>query len=96
MNTVTTILPWILIFGVMYFFMLRPQIKKQKEQNTYIDNLKKGDQIVTGSGLIGRITKFEEAGVIELQIDSKTYIKILKSAISKEASEALGSRNYID
>ena len=76
--------------------MLRPQIKKQKEQNTYIDNLKKGDQIVTGSGLIGRITKFEEAGVIELQIDSKTYIKILKSAISKEASEALGSRNYID
>ena len=59
MNTVTMILPWILIFGVMYFFMLRPQIKKQKEQNTYIDNLKKGDQIVTGSGLIGRITKFE-------------------------------------
>ena len=46
MNTVTMILPWILIFGVMYFFMLRPQIKKQKEQNTYIDNLKKSSLVL--------------------------------------------------
>lgn len=90
------ILPWILIFGVMYFFMLRPQIKKQKEQNNYLGNLKKGDQVVTGSGIIGKITKFEDGGVIELQVDSKTFIKILKSAVSKEASEALGTKNYIE
>lgn len=92
----TMILPWILIFGVMYFFMLRPQIKKQKEQNNYLGNLKKGDQVVTGSGIIGKITKFEDGGVIELQVDSKTFIKILKSAVSKEASEALGTKNYIE
>jgi preprotein translocase subunit YajC len=96
MNTMTMILPWILIFGVMYFFMLRPQIKKQKEQNNYLGNLKKGDQVVTGSGIIGKITKFEDGGVIELQVDSKTFIKILKSAVSKEASEALGTKNYIE
>ncbi len=90
------ILPWLLIFGVMYFFMLRPQIKKQKEQNNYLGNLKKGDQVVTGSGIIGKITKFEDGGVIELQVDSKTFIKILKSAVSKEASEALGTKNYIE
>ncbi len=92
----TMILPWLLIFGVMYFFMLRPQIKKQKEQNNYLGNLKKGDQVVTGSGIIGKITKFEDGGVIELQVDSKTFIKILKSAVSKEASEALGTKNYIE
>ncbi|HOJ91766.1 MAG TPA: preprotein translocase subunit YajC [Saprospiraceae bacterium] len=96
MNTMTMILPWLLIFGVMYFFMLRPQIKKQKEQNNYLGNLKKGDQVVTGSGIIGKITKFEDGGVIELQVDSKTFIKILKSAVSKEASEALGTKNYIE
>ena len=92
----TMILPWLLIFGVMYFFMLRPQIKKQKEQNNYLGNLKKGDQVVTGSGIIGKITKFEDGGVFELQVDSKTFIKILKSAVSKEASEALGTKNYIE
>ena len=92
----TMILPWLLIFGVMYFFMLRPQIKKQKVKNNYLGNLKKGDQVVTGSGIIGKITKFEDGGVIELQVDSKTFIKILKSAVSKEASEALGTKNYIE
>ena len=92
----TMILPWLLIFGVMYFFMLRPQIKKQKEQNNYLGNLKKGDQVVTGSGIIGKITNFEDGGVIDLQVDSKTFIKILKSAVSKEASEALGTKNYIE
>lgn len=96
MNTVTMMLPWILIFGVMYFFMLRPQIKKQKEQNNYLSNLKKGDQVVTGSGIIGRITRIDESAVIELQIDSKTFMKVIKSAVSKEASEALGSKNYLD
>ncbi len=89
------ILPFLLIFVIMYFFMLRPQVKKQKEQNTFSANLKKGDQVATGSGMIGRITKIEDA-VVELQVDSKSFIKILRTAISKEATESLKDRNYLE
>ncbi|MCC6815557.1 MAG: preprotein translocase subunit YajC [Saprospiraceae bacterium] len=88
-------LPLILVFVIMYFFFLRPQMKKQKEQNNFLANVKKGDQVATGSGIIGRINKFEEE-VVELQLDSKTFIKILKNAISKEATESLKNKNYLD
>ena len=89
------LLPWILIFGIMYLFFLRPQIKKQKEQNNFSANLKKGDQVATGAGMIGRITKIEDF-VVELQIDSKSFVKVLKSSISKEATESLKHKNYLD
>ncbi|HRI35206.1 MAG: preprotein translocase subunit YajC [Saprospiraceae bacterium] len=95
MNIVMQLLPWILIFGIMYLFFLRPQIKKQKEQTNFQNNLKKGDQVVTGSGIIGRITKVEELAV-ELQIDSKSFMKLLKSAISKEATESIKDKNLLE
>lgn len=74
------------ILLVMYFFFMRPQIKKQKEQNSFLDNLKKGDEIVTSSGIIGRISKMEVKD-ITLQIDQKTFVKILPIAISKEMTD---------
>ncbi|HRH99878.1 MAG TPA: preprotein translocase subunit YajC [Saprospiraceae bacterium] len=86
---------YLAIFAIMYFFMLRPQIKKQKEQNNFATQLKKGDQVATNSGIIGRITKLEEA-VVEIQVDSKSYLKILKSAISKEATDSINGKNLLD
>lgn len=71
---------------VMYFFFMRPQMKKQKEQNSFLDNLKKGDEIVTSSGIIGRISKMDVKD-ITLQIDQKTFVKILPIAISKEMTD---------
>lgn len=85
------LIPLILVFVIMYFFFLRPQMKKQKEQNTFIGNIKKGDQIVTGSGIIAKINKIEDE-YVELQLDSKTFIKVLKNAISKEATESLKNK----
>ncbi|MBK7232997.1 MAG: preprotein translocase subunit YajC [Saprospiraceae bacterium] len=87
--------PFLLIFVIMYFFFLRPQIKKQKEQNNFLANIAKGDQVATGSGMIGRITKIEDQ-VVELQLDSKSFVKVLKSAVSKEATESLKGKNYLD
>lgn len=86
---------YILIFGIMYFFMLRPQIKKQKLQNEFGNQLKKGDQVATTSGIIGRITKIEE-NIVELQLDGKTFIRVLKSAISKEATDSLPAKQIIE
>ncbi len=95
MGGFVNLLPLLLVFVIMYFFFLRPQIKKQKEQNTFLGNIKKGDQVATGSGFIGRISKIED-DIVELQLDSKTFVKILKNSVSKEATESLKNRNVLE
>ena len=76
------------ILLVFYFFIIRPQARKQKEQAKLLNSLEKGKDIVTTSGIIGRINKIED-DIVYLQIDPKTYIKIVKSAVSKEMTESV-------
>lgn len=71
---------------VIYFFMIRPQQKKQKEQKGFIENIKKGDTVVTIGGIHGKIVSVEDATVI-LDIDKGVKIKFEKSAISLDASK---------
>ncbi|MCL4109507.1 UNVERIFIED_CONTAM: hypothetical protein GTU68_038902 [Idotea baltica] len=75
------------IFLVFYLFFIRPQAKKQKDQGNFINDLEKGDEIVTGSGIIGKINKLD-GKIIHLQIDQKTFIKVMKSSVSKELTDA--------
>ena len=78
-----TFLPIILIFVVMYFFMIRPQKKQEKEANAMRDNLTVGDEITTIGGIIGKVVSIkEETCVIETTKD-RTRIRILKSAVSR-------------
>jgi preprotein translocase subunit YajC len=81
------LLPMLLIFVVLYFFFIRPQVKKQKEQNAFMAEIKKGDEVVTASGIIGQINKIED-NEVSLQVDSKTFLRITKGAISKEMTDA--------
>jgi len=76
------------IFLIMYFFFLRPQVKRQKAQDKFANELSKGSEVVTSSGIIGRINKIED-DVIHLQIDQKTFLKVVRGAISKEMTENL-------
>ena len=80
------------IFMIMYFFFLRPQVKKQKAQTTFEKELSKGDEVVTTSGIIGKINKIEK-GIVYLQIDQKTFIKVVQGAISKEMTESLNKNS---
>ncbi len=82
----------VLFFAIVYFFMIRPQVKKQKEQTKFIDEIAKGDEIVTTSGIYGRINKIE-GHIVTLQVDTKTFIRISKSAISKEMTEQEAENN---
>lgn len=75
-----------LLLGFFYFFFIRPQVKKQKEQVSFSSSLQKGDEVVTASGIIGQISKIEDEAVT-LQIDPKTFIRVVPSAISKEMTE---------
>lgn len=87
MGALSQLLPFLLMFVVFYFFFIRPQQNKQKEQNNFVNNLQKGDEVVTSSGIIGKITKIEEQSV-QLEIEGKTFLKFLKSTVSKEMTDA--------
>ena len=73
-----------LMILVFWLFFIRPQAKKAKQQKGFIDNLQKGDKVVTIAGIHGNINKVNEDGTISLEINPGSYIKIEKSAISLE------------
>lgn len=77
-----------LIILVFWLFIIRPQAKRQKEQNTFLDGLEKGQEIVTASGMLGRVNKIDN-NIITLEVGTKSYMKVVKSAISKEMTEGL-------
>jgi preprotein translocase subunit YajC len=76
------ILPWVLIFVIFYLLMIRPQQKRVKEHQAAIAAVKKGDEIVTGGGIRGRVTKVNEEEV-EVEIAQGVKIRVVKSTISQ-------------
>ena len=80
-ETIMNLLPIILIFGVFYFFIIRPQIRKQKDQEALISSAKKGDKVIVAGGIIGRIIQTKENDIITLEISKGVNIEVLKSSI---------------
>ena len=80
---ILSFLPFLLIMVILYFFMLRPQAKKQKEKEEMINNLNKGDKVITMGGIIGTVSGFKEKGkIITLKVDNSTTLTFNKSAIA--------------
>ena len=77
------------IILVFWLFMIRPQAKKAKEQKKFIENMQKGDKIVTIAGIHGTIQKINEDNTIQLEISPGSYLKIEKTAISQEWTAAI-------
>ena len=82
-------LPFILILAIMYFLMIRPQAKRQKEKQSMIQALKKGDKIVTIGGIHGTIAGFKDKDkkTLLLQVDSNTKMTINKASVSNLAGK---------
>ena len=89
-NPVMQFLPLILIGIVFYFFMIRPQTKKMKDQKTFIENIKKGDKVVTIGGIHGKIADINEDTYL-LEIENGVKMKIDKVSVSLEASKRINS-----
>ena len=85
-NPLVSFLPLLLIILVFYFFMIRPQMKKQKDLRNYRENLKKGDKIITTGGIYGRIADIKENQII-MEVEDKIRIRIDKSAVLKDPSD---------
>ena len=80
MSPIMSTLPFVLIFGVIYFLMIRPQQKKAKEHDQMVNTLQKGEEVITRSGIIGKIHGIADK-FITLEVDHNVRIKIVKNQI---------------
>lgn len=87
-NMIMQLLPFLLIIVVFYFFMIRPQVKRQKELRKYRENLKKGDKVVTTGGIYGKVTEVKDSHVL-IEIADNVNIKVDKAGIIMDMSDAV-------
>ncbi len=85
-NPFMTFLPLILVIVVFYFFMIRPQMKRQKELAAFRNSLQKGDKVVTTGGIYGKVLEIKDNTIL-LQVDDNVKIRVDKSAVVKDMSD---------
>ena len=86
-SMLSTLVPMVLIMVVFYFFMIRPQVKKAKDHKKLVEDLKKGDKIVTTAGIHGRIVDMNDTTFL-IEVEGGTKIRFDKTAISLDATKA--------
>ena len=82
-------IPLILIFVIFYFFLIRPQQKKVKEHKIMVENLKRGDKVITVGGIVGTIDRIIDAEKVEVEIADNVKVEIIKST----GIQSLGTAN---
>ena len=80
-------LPLILIFAIMYFLLIRPQQKKAKEHRAMVEAVRRGDQVITQGGIIGKVSKVKDEGEIEVEIATGVKVRVVKSTIVQVTSK---------
>ncbi len=83
MEAIGQFIPLILIFAIMYFLLIRPQQKKMKEHQAMVEALRRGDQVVTQGGLIGKVSKVKEDNEIEVELAEGVKVRVVKSTIAQ-------------
>lgn len=91
-QTLMSVVPFVLIIAIFYFFIIRPQNKKQKETQKMIDALKKGDKVVTIGGIHGVVSSTKEKTVI-LKVDDNVKIEVNRSAVAGVEKESAPSKS---
>jgi preprotein translocase subunit YajC len=79
--------PLILIFAIMYFLLIRPQQKKLKEHKAMVEALRRGDQVLTQGGIIGKVSKVQDDGVLEVEIADGVRVKMPRHTIAQVMSK---------
>jgi preprotein translocase subunit YajC len=86
-SAVASFLPLILIFGIMYMLLIRPQQKKMKDLKAMVDAVRRGDQVLTAGGIIGKVVKVGDDNVLEVEIAEGVKVKIAKHTITQVMSK---------
>lgn len=79
--------PLILIFGIMYFLLIRPQQKKMKDHQAMVAALRRGDMVVTQGGIIGKVSKLKDDNEIEIEIAENTRVRVVRATIAQVLSK---------
>lgn len=87
MDAFAQFIPLILIFGIMYFLLIRPQQKKVKEHQAMVAALRRGDQVVTQGGMVGKVVKVKDDGELELEIADGVKVRVIQSTIATVMSK---------
>ena len=82
-----SMVPLILIFVIFYFLLIRPQQKRAKEHKNMVENLRRNDRVVTGGGMIGKVTKVGDGEEVEVEIAENTRVKVYRSTITAVLSK---------
>ena|ERR1700744_3805172 len=83
MGALTGIAPFVLIFGIMYFLMIRPQQRRAKEHKAMVQQLKAGDKVVTNGGFLGTVTQVTDDNEVKVEIADGVRVRMLQAAISE-------------
>ena len=92
-GAIAQFLPLILIFAIMYFLLIRPQQKKVKEHQAMVEALRRGDQVVTQGGVIGKVVKVKDDGEIEVEISEGVKVRVVKATIAQVLSKTEPAAN---
>jgi preprotein translocase subunit YajC len=82
LDAIAQFVPLILIFAIMYFLLIRPQQKKLKEHQKMVEGLRRGDQVITQGGLIGKVTKVKDENEIEVELAEGVKVRVVQSTIA--------------
>jgi preprotein translocase subunit YajC len=86
-STITQFVPLILIFGIMYFLLIRPQQKKAKQHAAMVAGVRRGDQVITQGGMIGKVVKVKDDGEVEVEIAEGVKVRLIQSTIASVTSK---------
>lgn len=86
-SAIAQFVPLILIFAIMYFLLIRPQQKKMKEHQKMVAALRRGDQVVTQGGIIGKVSKVKENNEVEIEISEGVRVRVVQNTITQVISK---------
>ncbi|WP_375172746.1 preprotein translocase subunit YajC [Pseudooceanicola sp.] len=86
-GAIAQFLPLILIFAIMYFLLIRPQQKKLKDHQAMVNAVRRGDQVVTQGGIVGKVVKVREDGEVEVEIADGVKVRVIKSTLADVKSK---------
>ncbi len=86
-SALTSFVPLILIFAIMYFLLIRPQQKKVKEHKAMVEALRRGDQVVTQGGVIGKVSKVKDDNEVEVEIAEGVKVRVMRQTIAQVMSK---------
>jgi preprotein translocase subunit YajC len=85
---VSTLVPLVLLFGIFYFLLIRPQQQRVKIHQQMVDAVRRGDTVVTAGGLIGKVAKVKDDGELMVEIADNVQVRVLKSTLTEVRSKA--------